>query len=161
MPFMTAQVGAATAVGGSVWDKSAAQPSRWGGVLAMALCAFCTDCLGIHAGQSAYARGCDHDLRVSEGFVGMGVAISGAFAVLISLSISLMAGSMNRKKLLLGLTVLMVVCRGSCCAGTELWGIHGRSGADRGGHRRVLVLVGGHCHATGAVQPSAACSGHL
>lgn len=54
-----------------------------------------------------------HDLRVSEGFAGMGIAISGAFAVLTSLSISVLAGSMNRKTLLLGLTALMaVICRG-------------------------------------------------
>ncbi|MDP1998509.1 MAG: MFS transporter [Rhodoferax sp.] len=50
-----------------------------------------------------------HDLRVSEGFAGLGIAISGAFAVLTSLSISVIAGSMNRKTLLMGLTALMAV----------------------------------------------------
>ena len=50
-----------------------------------------------------------NDLRVSEGLVGQGIAISGALAVLTSLSISFIAGSMNRKVLLLGLTVLMAV----------------------------------------------------
>ncbi|WP_180126755.1 MFS transporter [Rhodoferax sp. BLA1] len=49
------------------------------------------------------------DLRVSEGQAGLGIAISGAFAVLTSLSILAMAGNMNRKTLLLGLTALMAV----------------------------------------------------
>jgi predicted MFS family arabinose efflux permease len=49
------------------------------------------------------------DLLVTEGLAGQGIAISGAFAVLTSLSISALAGSMNRKTLLLGLTGLMAV----------------------------------------------------
>nr|WP_312233208.1 MFS transporter [Stutzerimonas nitrititolerans] len=48
-------------------------------------------------------------LQVSEGLAGYGIAISGAFAVLTSLSISTIAGSMNRKTLLLLLTCLMGV----------------------------------------------------
>lgn len=50
-----------------------------------------------------------NDLRVSEGLAGQGIAISGAFAVLTSLSISALAGSMDRKVLLLALTALMAV----------------------------------------------------
>lgn len=49
------------------------------------------------------------DLHITEGMAGQGIAISGAFAVLTSLSISSLAGSMNRKTLLLGLTALMAV----------------------------------------------------
>jgi predicted MFS family arabinose efflux permease len=49
------------------------------------------------------------DLHVSEGLAGYGIAISGAFAVLTSLSIATIAGSMNRKTLLLLLTGLMCV----------------------------------------------------
>jgi len=49
------------------------------------------------------------DLRVSEGLTGYGIALSGAFAVLTSLSISRLAGAMNRKSLLLALTALMAV----------------------------------------------------
>lgn len=49
------------------------------------------------------------ELRVSEGWAGYGIAISGAFAVLSSLSISTLAGTMNRKTLLLLLTGLMGV----------------------------------------------------
>ncbi|ERJ39276.1 MULTISPECIES: MFS transporter [Burkholderiaceae] len=50
-----------------------------------------------------------NDLHVTEGMAGQGIAISGAFAVLTSLSISALAGSLNRKTLLLGLTALMAV----------------------------------------------------
>lgn len=49
------------------------------------------------------------ELHVSEGWVGYGIAISGAFAVLTSLCISSVAGAINRKTLLLGLTALMGV----------------------------------------------------
>lgn len=47
------------------------------------------------------------DLRVSEGLAGQGIAISGVFAVLTSLSAARLARSMNRKTLLLVLTALM------------------------------------------------------
>lgn len=49
------------------------------------------------------------DLGVSQGTAGQGIAISGAFAVLTSLSISSLAGTMNRKTLLLSLTGVMLI----------------------------------------------------
>ncbi|HHH3122923.1 TPA: MFS transporter [Citrobacter freundii] len=49
------------------------------------------------------------DLGVTEGLAGQGIAISGALAVLTSLSLSTLAGNVNRKSLLLGMTVLMAV----------------------------------------------------
>ncbi len=49
------------------------------------------------------------DLGVSEGMAGQGIAVSGAFAVLTSLSISALAGGMNLKMLLMALTALMGV----------------------------------------------------
>ncbi len=49
------------------------------------------------------------DLQVSEGMAGQGIAISGALAVLTSLSISALAGGIDRKTLLLALTALMGV----------------------------------------------------
>lgn len=49
------------------------------------------------------------DLGVTEGLAGQGIAISGALAVLTSLTLSTLAGKMNRKFLLLGMTVLMAV----------------------------------------------------
>jgi predicted MFS family arabinose efflux permease len=49
------------------------------------------------------------DLRISEGLAGQGIAISGALAVVTSLTISRLAGGINRKYLLLGLTALMAI----------------------------------------------------
>lgn len=46
-------------------------------------------------------------LGVTEGWAGYGIAVSGAFAVLTSLSIPMLAGTMDRKTLLLLLTGLM------------------------------------------------------
>lgn len=49
------------------------------------------------------------DLEISEGLAGQGIAISGTFAVLTSLSIAWLAGGMDRKNLLLALTGLMAL----------------------------------------------------
>ncbi len=49
------------------------------------------------------------DLGVTEGMAGQGIAISGALAVLTSLSLPQFAGNINRKMLLLGMTILMAV----------------------------------------------------
>lgn len=49
------------------------------------------------------------DLGVTEGLAGQGIAISGALAVLTSLTLSTLAGNSNRKSLLLGLTILMAI----------------------------------------------------
>ncbi|WP_218149821.1 MFS transporter [Variovorax sp. OV084] len=47
------------------------------------------------------------DLKVTEGMAGQGIAISGVFAVVTSLSISAIAGRIKRKTLLLSLTAMM------------------------------------------------------
>lgn len=49
------------------------------------------------------------DLGVTEGTAGQGIALSGALAVLTSLLLSRLAGNMNRKHLLSGMTVLMAL----------------------------------------------------
>ena len=49
------------------------------------------------------------DLLVTEGLAGQGIAISGALAVVTSLTISTLAGNVDRKTLLLAMTVLMAV----------------------------------------------------
>lgn len=81
------------------------QLACWGGVLAMALCVFAliaSEFMPVSL-LTPMAAG----LHVSEGLAGNGIAISGAFAVLASLSISALSGTLNRKMLLLGLTALM------------------------------------------------------
>lgn len=49
------------------------------------------------------------DLGVTEGLAGQGITISGALAVLTSLTLSTLAGKANRKYLLLGMTALMAM----------------------------------------------------
>ena len=83
------------------------RPAQWGSVLAMTLCVFAL--IASEFMPVSLLTPIAADLRVSEGLAGYGIAISGAFAVLTSLSISTLAGSMNRKNLLLGLTGLMAV----------------------------------------------------
>jgi len=80
---------------------------NWGGVLAMTLCVFAL--IASEFMPVSLLTPLAADLGVTEGLAGYGIAISGAFAVLTSLSISALAGTMDRKTLLLALTVLMGV----------------------------------------------------
>jgi predicted MFS family arabinose efflux permease len=83
------------------------QPTHWGGVFAMTLCVFAL--IASEFMPVSLLTPMAADLHVSEGLAGQGIAISGAFAVLTSLCVSAIAGTMNRKTLLLGLTALMAV----------------------------------------------------
>ena len=81
--------------------------AHWGGVFAMTLCVFAL--IASEFMPVSLLTPMAADLRVSEGLAGYGIAISGAFAVLTSLTISRLAGSLDRKTLLLVLTALMGV----------------------------------------------------
>ncbi|MFC4621966.1 MFS transporter [Comamonas nitrativorans] len=86
-------------------DARQEKPAAWSGVFAMSVCAFAliaSEFLPVSLLTSIAG-----DLRVTEGMAGQGIAISGAFAVLTSLFISALTGSLNRKTLLLGLTLAM------------------------------------------------------
>lgn len=81
--------------------------SHWSGVFAMTLCVFAliaSEFLPVSLLTPMAA-----DLGVSEGLVGQGIAISGAFAVVTSLCIARLAGNTDRRTLLLALTALMAV----------------------------------------------------
>jgi len=89
------------------FNASQEKSASWSGVFAMAVCAFAliaSEFLPVSL-LTPLAR----DLNVSEGMAGQGIAISGAFAVFTSLFISALAGNLNRKTLLLGLTAAMGV----------------------------------------------------
>ena len=81
------------------------EQEHWSGVFAMTLCVFTL--IASEFMPVSLLTPIANALRVSEGIAGQGIAISGASAVLTSLFISVLAGSMNRKTLLLGLTVVM------------------------------------------------------
>lgn len=91
----------------SATDQPLSRPSNWGGVLAMTLCVFAL--IASEFMPVSLLTPLAMDLNVSEGVAGQGIAISGAFAVLTSLSISWLVGGMDRKALLLILTGLMAV----------------------------------------------------
>lgn len=81
------------------------QPACWSGVWAMSLCIFAL--IASEFMPVSLLTPIATDLRVSEGLAGQGIAVSGVFAVLASLSLPAIARSMDRKPLLLGLTLLM------------------------------------------------------
>jgi predicted MFS family arabinose efflux permease len=86
-------------------DTTEPRRANWSGVLAMSVCVFAliaSEFMPVSLLTSLAA-----DLKVSEGAAGQGIAISGAFAVLTSLSITQLAGRLNRKPVLLALTLLM------------------------------------------------------
>ncbi|WP_431612782.1 MFS transporter [Enterobacter chengduensis] len=100
--------------------------AHWGGVFAMTLCVFVL--IASEFMPVSLLTPLARDLGVTEGLAGQGIAISGALAVLTSLSLSRLAGNMDRKlavltslslsrlagnmdrkHLLLGMTILMAL----------------------------------------------------
>ena len=82
-------------------------PAYWSGVFAMTLCVFAL--IASEFMPVSLLTPMAVDLQVSEGMAGQGITISGAFAVLTSLSISWLARTLDRKLLLLALAGLMAV----------------------------------------------------
>lgn len=98
--------------GSTTFDTQAATApaetsGHWSAVFAMTLCVFTL--IASEFMPVSLLTPVAGALGVSEGMAGQGIAISGAFAVITSLFISVLAGSLNRKTLLLGLTVVMGV----------------------------------------------------
>lgn len=81
--------------------------AHWNGVWAITLCVFAL--VASEFMPVSLLSPVSRDLGISEGLAGQGIAISGALAVLTSLLISTLAGNIDRKILLLGLTILMAV----------------------------------------------------
>ncbi|MFA7944752.1 MFS transporter [Pseudomonas brenneri] len=94
-----------TSPGSASVEHGEMQPARWGGVFAMTLCVFAL--IASEFMPVSLLTPIASDLNITEGLAGQGIAISGVFAVLMSLSISAVAGRINRKTLLLSLTVMM------------------------------------------------------
>jgi len=82
-------------------------PAAWGAVFALALAAFAlvaSEFMPVSLLSPIAA-----DLRISEGQAGQAIAVSGAFALATSLCIARLAGRLDRKVLLLGLCLTMIV----------------------------------------------------
>lgn len=86
------------------------QQAHWGGVFAMTLCVFAL--IASEFMPVSLLTSMAQSLNVTKGMAGQGIAISGAFAVVTSLFISRLAGTLNRKNLLLGLTCIMALSGG-------------------------------------------------
>lgn len=133
---MTGQLSDALDQGTSSGDATDDRPvvAHWGGVFAMSLCVFAL--VASEFMRVSLLTPIATDLRITEGMAGQGIAISGAFAVLTSLSISALAGAMDRKKLLLALTVLMGIS-GAIVAEASTYPIY------MAGRALIGVVIGG------------------
>ena len=79
----------------------------WSAVLAMSLAAFAL--VASEFMPVSLLTPIAAELHVTEGQAGQGISVSGAFALVTSLVIAAVAARVERKKLLLGLTLLMIV----------------------------------------------------
>jgi predicted MFS family arabinose efflux permease len=91
----------------TISGAAANAPAAWGGVFALALGAFAL--VASEFMPVSLLTPIAADLHVTEGQAGQAIAVSGAFALVTSLSISSLAGRLDRKVLLLALTLLMIV----------------------------------------------------
>lgn len=79
----------------------------WGAVFAMSLAAFAL--VASEFMPVSLLTPLARDLHISEGQAGQGISVSGLFALLTSLIIAAVAAKVERKRLLLALTALMIV----------------------------------------------------
>lgn len=82
-------------------------PKNWGAVLAMSLAAFAL--VASEFMPVSLLTPLAADLQITEGQAGQGISVSGLFALLTSLLIAGVAARVERKRLLLALTMLMIV----------------------------------------------------
>jgi predicted MFS family arabinose efflux permease len=82
------------------------QPAAWGAVCALSLGAFAL--IASEFMPVSLLTPIALELGISEGQAGQAIAISGAFALITSLLFPRLAGRIDRKRLLLGLTLLMI-----------------------------------------------------
>jgi predicted MFS family arabinose efflux permease len=110
------------------------QPSHWSGVFAMTLCVFtlvASEFMPVSLLTPIAA-----DLGVSQGMAGQAIAVSGAFALLMSLSLPALAGRLNRKSVLLWMTALMAVS-GAVIASAHVYALY------MAGRALIGVAIGG------------------
>lgn len=81
--------------------------SSWSAVFALSLCV--ATLIASEFMPVSLLTPISADLHISEGQVGQAIAVSGLFAVLTSLSISTLTRALDRRLVLLGLTLLMAV----------------------------------------------------
>jgi predicted MFS family arabinose efflux permease len=87
--------------------RATAQTQHWGAVLAMSLAAFAL--VASEFMPVSLLTPLAADLHITEGQAGQGISVSGVFALLTSLVIASIAARVDRKRLLMALTLLMIV----------------------------------------------------
>ncbi|AZF53551.1 Transcription regulatory protein opdE [Pseudomonas sp. R4-34-07] len=87
--------------------SATSQTQRWGAVLAMSLAAFAL--VASEFMPVSLLTPLAADLHITEGQAGQGISVSGVFALLTSLVIASIAARVDRKRLLMTLTLLMIV----------------------------------------------------
>ena len=93
---------------GSLSSEPSASPAHgWGAVLAMTLCS--TTLVASEFMPVSLLTPIASDLRITEGHAGQAIAVSGLFALLTSLVISTATRGIDRRTVLISLTVLMMV----------------------------------------------------
>ncbi|OAT21517.1 MFS transporter [Proteus myxofaciens] len=88
-------------------EQKSPERANWSAVFAMTLCVFVL--IASEFMPVSLLTPLATDFQVTEGMAGQGITISGFFAVVTSLFISVLTRHLNRKALLLGLTLLMGV----------------------------------------------------
>jgi predicted MFS family arabinose efflux permease len=88
-----------------VMEQAEPQPAAWSAVFALTLCV--STLIASEFMPVSLLTPIAQDLHLSEGTAGQAIAISGLFAVLTSLFIARLSAGVDRRHLLMGLTVLM------------------------------------------------------
>lgn len=101
---MTSQTSTFEVVGGS--EAALPRATGWGAVLALSLCVVAV--IASEFMPIALLTPIAADLRITEGSAGQAIAVSGLLAVLTSLVISPATRGIDRRVVLLGLTLLMI-----------------------------------------------------
>ncbi len=154
--------------------------AAWGAVFALALAAFAL--VASEFMPVSLLSPIASDLRISEGQAGQAIAVSGAFALVTSLCMARLAGRLDRKVLLLGLTLMMIVSgtiaafapnyavfmAGRACIGVAIGGFWSMSAAtamrlvpDHLVPRALAIVNGGNALATVVAAPAGSFLGAL
>ncbi|HEX8225386.1 MAG TPA: MFS transporter [Allosphingosinicella sp.] len=88
-------------------EATGSRSGGWGAVLALTLCV--STLIASEFMPVSILTPIASDLGVTEGAAGQAISVSGLFAVLTSLTISSLTAGIDRRRLLLGLTALMLV----------------------------------------------------
>ncbi|STT86121.1 putative MFS-family transport protein [Klebsiella pneumoniae] len=131
----------------------------WSGVLAMTLCVFVL--IASEFMPVSLLTPIAGDLHITEGLAGQGIALSGALAVLTSLTISRLTGSLDRKMAAAGAHGGDGGLWSDYCPGVQFPGLYAGQSAHRDRHRRLLVDVGGNGHSACAATLGPPRTGHL